>query len=126
MLVVEGLTRGLAGGRQNRRLRHLGGTRVGDRPSGWEEEPVPPRHRERPLRFDGVRLRGLRHTGHVAVFMERLFWQSWLSRYLNARKDVLRAHRPRTRSGVLDHLQQPARNTIDLPVLVKVDGRRAG
>lgn len=67
-----------------------------------------------PLRFDGARLRGLHHTGLVA-FMGRLFWQGWQWRYLNARENVLRTHRPRTRPGVLDHLQQPARNNPICP-----------
>jgi hypothetical protein len=129
-MLFDGLTRGLPGGGQNRGPRHLGGPASAivlpdGKKTPYTNAAIDPLDAG-DLALDGARLRGLRRTGLVATFMGRLFWQSWLSRYLNARKDVLRAHRPRTRSGVLDHLQQPARNTIDLPVLVKVDGRRAG
>jgi hypothetical protein len=112
MLFVEGLTRGLPGGRQNRGVHRLGGARVSDRPSG--KTPYNLNTAIDPLRFDGARLRGLHHTGLVA-FMGRLFWQGWQWRYLNARENVLRTHRPRTRPGVLDHLQQPARNNPICP-----------
>jgi hypothetical protein len=46
-------------------------------------------------------------------------------RYLDALKNIMGVHRPRTRSGVLDHLQEPARN-INLRVVVKVNERGAG
>jgi hypothetical protein len=127
-MLFDGLTRGLPGGGQNRGPRHLGGPASAIVLPDGKKTPYNLNAAIDPLDA-GVALarpRGLRCTGLVATFMGRLFWQSWLSRYLNARKNVLRAHRPRTRSGVLDHRQQPARNNIDLPVLVKVDRRRAG
>ena len=77
------------------------------------------------LRFGGAQVRGVCHTGLAAKRMGHLYWHSWLLPYFNALENVICVHPARTRSGVLDHLQEPARNDADRPVVEKV-GRGAG
>ena len=77
------------------------------------------------LRFGGAQVRGVCHTGLAAKRMGHLFWHSWPLPYCNALENVICVHPARTRSGVLDHLQEPARNDANPPVVEKV-GRGAG
>ena len=77
------------------------------------------------LRFGGAQVRGVRRTGLAAKRMGHLYWHSWLLPYFNALENVICVHPARTRSGVLDHFQEPARNDANPPVVEKV-GRGAG
>ena len=77
------------------------------------------------LRFGGAQVRGVCHTGLAAKRMGHLFWHSWPLPYCNALENVSCVHPARTRSGGLDHLQEPARNDANPPVVEKV-GRGAG
>ena len=75
------------------------------------------------LRFGGAQVRGVCHTGLAAKRMGHLFWHSWPLPYCNALENVICVHPARTR--VVDHLQEPARNDANPPVVEKV-GRGAG
>ena len=77
------------------------------------------------LRFGGAQVRGVRRTGLAAKRMGHLYWHSWLLPYCNALENVICVHPARSRPGVVDHLQEPARNDANPPVVEKV-GRGAG
>ena len=77
------------------------------------------------LRFGGAQVRGVRRTGLAAKRMGHLYWHSWPLPYCNALENVICVHPARSRPGVVDHLQEPARNDANPPVVEKV-GRGAG